>query len=231
MHKEILPVLMLVLMFAIAVYADPLVHTNEKEEVTVTFGFDGRNTIFAHKSVILYLVPFMTLVLYVGFSIIPKIEIYQKNLENFYEQFLGFKILFVFIMCVIYISMLLPNLGYWRHVDTSLIIIFSVAILFFYVGYMLNFTKRNYFIGVRTPWTLADEKIWEKTNRLAAKLFWICGVFALVGLVVQGDLRLWLLIIPAIVSAIIAGLYSLYEYLKTKRQYEKRRKRKVILIF
>ena len=91
---------------------------------------------------------------------------------------------------------------------------------------MLNFTKRNFFIGVRTPWTLADEKIWEKTNRLAGRLFWVCGVLALLGLVAQGDLRLWLLVGPAVVAAIAACLYSLWEYLKTKAE-GKARKEKV----
>jgi uncharacterized membrane protein len=218
MHKNILPLLIIALMFAIAFYAEPLVQTNQNGEVITHWNLAGNADGWSSKAVGVYLLPIITLIIYLGLSIIPKIEVYQDNLEEFEQQFWGFKVLLVFVMGVIYVATLLPNLGYWGSFDPSLVIIFAVALLFFYVGYMLNFTKRNYFIGVRTPWTLADERIWEKTNKLAGKLFWICCALALVGLVVQGDLRLWLLIGPAIATAIVACLYSLYEYLKTKKR-------------
>ncbi|MEM4554585.1 MAG: SdpI family protein [Candidatus Anstonellaceae archaeon] len=223
LHREILPLLMIALMFAISVYAEPLLKANEKEEIPIHFISGKDSVLWVPRTSAAYLLPIVTLIIYIGLSVIPKIEVYKENLEEFKQQFLGFKILLVFVMCAIHVAALLPSLGYWKNVDLVLIVVISVAILFFYVGYMLNFTKRNYFIGVRTPWTLADERIWEKTNRLAAKLFWICGVLALVGLVVQGDARLWLLIFPAIVTAIIASAYSLYQYLKTKERHKSKK--------
>ena len=226
-HRNILPLLIIVLMFAIAFYAEPLVKTNEKGQVITHWGMDGKANGWMDKAVGVYLVPIVTLIIYLGLLVIPKIEVYKDNLKEFEQQFWGFKVVLVFVMCVIYVSSLLPNLGYWSNFDPSIIVVPAVALLFFYVGYMLNFTKRNYFIGVRTPWTLADEKIWDKTNKLAGRLFWVCGVLALVALVARGDLRLWLLIGPAILAAIAACLYSLLEYQKTrKNQKEKKGKRK-----
>lgn len=216
---------MIALMFAISVYAEPLLKADHQERIPIYFISGIEPVLWIPKTSAAYLIPIVTLISYLGLSIIPKIEIYKKNLEEFRQQFLGFKILLVFVMCTIHVSSLLPSLGYWKNVDLGLIVVISVAILFFYVGYMLNFTKRNYFIGVRTPWTLADEKIWEDTNRLAARLFWISGVLALVGLVVQGDARLLLLIIPAIISAIVASIYSLYQYIKTKEKHAVIKKR------
>ncbi len=220
MHKDILPLLIIALMFAIAFYADPLVQTNENGEVITHWGLSGNADGWGSKTVGVYLIPIITLIIYLGLLVIPRIGIYQGNIREFEKQFWGFRVLLVFVMGVIYVATLIPNLGYWGNFDPSLITIFAIALLFFYVGYMLNFTKRNYFIGVRTPWRLADEKIWEKTNRLAGKLFWICCALALVGLVVQGDLRLWLLIGPVIVTAIVACLYSIHRYLKTKKGHK-----------
>jgi uncharacterized membrane protein len=178
------------------------------------------------KSVGLYLLPLLTLIIYCALLLIPKIEVYQKNLEEFSQQFWGFKVVLVFAMGVIYVASLLPNLGYWQDSDPLIIVIPAVAMLFFYVGYMLNFTKRNYFIGIRTPWTLADEKVWDRTNKLGAKLFWICGALALVSLVAPGDLRLWIVLLPVILAAVITSLYSLLEYRKTKRMHEAKRRKK-----
>ena len=219
--------MIIALIFAIAFYAGPLVRTNAQGQVLGHWNALGKPNGLVSATVGVWLIPIVTLIIYVSLLIIPRIEVYRKNLDEFKQQFWGFKVVLVFVMGVIYVATLIPNLGYWGSFDPTIIIVPAIALLFFYVGYMLNFTKRNFFIGVRTPWTLSDERIWEKTNRLAGRLFWVCGVLALLGLVAQGDLRLWLLVGPAIVAAIAACLYSLWEYLRTKgKQKEKRGKRK-----
>lgn len=224
MYREILPALIIVLMFAIGYYAEPRVLANANGEIATHWGLNGKADGWMNKTVGVYLVPVLALILYIVLLVIPKIEIYQKNLEDFSQQYWGFKVILVFVMGVIYVTTLLPSLGYWGTDDSSpvmLVIVSAVALLFFYVGYMLNFTKRNYFIGIRTPWTLADEKIWEKTNHLASKLFWICGVLTLVSLVTPSDLRVWMILLPVVLAAIGASFYSLYEYRKTQKAHSK----------
>jgi len=200
-------------------YAEPMVKTNEKGEMMGHWGADSNVNGYVSKTVGIYLIPIVTLIVYLGLLVIPKIEVYKQNLEDFADQFWGFKVVLVFVMGVIYVATLLPNLGYWKSTDPIIIIVPAISMLFFYVGHMLNFTKRNYFIGVRTPWTLADEKVWEKTNKLAGKLFWICGVLALVSLVSPSDMLLWLVLLPIVLIAIFASLYSLWEYRKTKHEH------------
>jgi len=220
--EEILPALIVALMFAIGFYAYPLVQTNEQGLVISHWDIDGIPNGWADKAVGVFLVPVVTLIIYLGLLLIPFIEVYKKNLDEFHQQFWGFKVILVFVMGVIYIATLIPNLGYWNAFDPIIVVVPAISLLFFYVGYMLNFTKRNFFIGVRTPWTLADDKVWEKTNRLAGTLFWICGALALVSLVTTGDARIAFIVLPAILTAVIASLYSLWEYKKTKRAQKER---------
>ncbi len=216
MNKEFLPALIVVLMFALAFYVEPRVEVNERGEMQGYWNIGGQNPGFVNKTLGLFVIPVLAAIFYVSLLVIPKIEVYQQNLEEFKQQFWGFKVILVFVMAAIYVSTLLPALGFWGKVDPVWIVVPAVAFLFFYVGYMLNFTKRNYFIGVGTPWTLANEKIWEKTNRLAGRMFWICGVLALVSLVTPSDFLLWMLLLPVVLLAIVASLYSLWEYKKTK---------------
>ena len=215
--EEIFPMLIIALMFAIGFYAYPLMQTNAADQVITHWGINGEANGWMDRSVGVFLLPILTLVIYLGLLAIPFLEVYQKNLEDFQQQFWGFKVILVFVMGAIYIATLLPNLGFWKTFDPLLIVIPAIALLFFYVGYMLNFTKRNFFIGVRTPWTLTDEKVWEKTNRLAGQLFWICGALTLVSLAVTGDARLWAIIVPVILTVVVVSLYSLIEYKKTKK--------------
>ncbi len=225
LYKEILPVMIIVLMFAIAVYAEPRVTTNSRGEMISVPGI-GAATGLSSKAVGLYILPLLTLIVYTGLLIIPKIEVYHHNLEDFSDQFWGFKVILVFSMGIIYVATLLPNLGYFTKLDPMLMVVAAVALLFFYVGYMLNFTKRNHFIGISTPWTLADDKVWEKTNQLGGKLFWICGVLALVTMVAPPGSWLWLILLPFVLVAIGMFVYSLQEFKKTKAVQDARRKKK-----
>lgn len=52
---------------------------------------------------------------------------------------------------------------------------------FYYIGVMMEKAKRNYFIGVRNPWTLANEEVWDETHRIGAKGFKLSGVLTLLG--------------------------------------------------
>lgn len=219
MNRELLPVAMLALIFAIAFYADPLVKTNQYGEVFGQWHISGAPSGMVSKTVGVYLIPVICAIVYFALLIIPKIEVYKSNLDDFADQFWGFKVIAVFSMGVIYIATLLPNMGAMKYFDPFVVIIPAISLMFFYVGYMLNFTKRNYFIGVRTPWTLADEKIWEKTNRLAGKLFWICGALALVSLATPPADRVWIVLLPVVLVAIGVSIYSLWEYRKTKRAH------------
>ncbi len=226
LYKEILPLMIIVLMFAIAFYAEPRVATDARGNMVSYPNLGTAAAGLSEKVVGIYLLPIMTLIVYAGMLLIPKIDHYHKNLEEFAEQFWGFKVILVFAMGIIYIATLLPNLGYFTRLDPVLIIIAAVSMLFFYVGYMLNFTKRNHFIGIGTPWTLANEKVWAKTNQLGSKLFWICGALALVSMVSPSDSKLWLILLPVILAVIELFFYSLLEYRKTKAIHDNRRKKK-----
>jgi len=85
--------------------------------------------------------------------------------------------------------------------------------LFYYCGILVENAKRNWSIGIRTPWTLSSEKIWEKTHRVGGKLFKIAGVIALLGIFFQ-RYTLFFILVPSIIVAVYAVAFSYFEYLK-----------------
>jgi len=214
--RELLPISIIVLMFAIGFFAGPLVRTNAQGEMVSHWAADGRADGWMDKTIGLYLVPSLAAFFYAIFLAIPCIFAHHKNVEHFPDQFWGFKVIFVFMMAAIYVATLAPALGVWGNFDPLYIVVPAIALLFFYVGHMLSFTRRNYFIGIRTPWALADERVWEKTNHLGGKLFWICGALALISLVSPIDMRLWIVLLPVIFTVVCVYIYSLYLYKKTK---------------
>ena len=83
----------------------------------------------------------------------------------------------------------------------------AMGILFFYIGIMVQNTSRNYMIGIRTPWTLANDAVWDKTHRLGGKLFMAAGVLAAIG-AIWPRYGLAFLLAPVLAVTIITVAYS-----------------------
>jgi len=89
----------------------------------------------------------------------------------------------------------------------------AMAALFYYCGILVENAKRNWFIGIRTPWTLSNEKVWEKTHKLGGKLFKAAAIIILFGIVLKGYALLFILV-PVIFVSFYLIVYSYVEYQK-----------------
>ena len=92
----------------------------------------------------------------------------------------------------------------------------AIGILFAYLGVLMENAKQNYFIGIKTPWTLASENVWNKTHKLGGKLFKISGIIAIFGFIFP-VIAIYLVIIPIIFSTIYSVVYSYVEFKKEKK--------------
>jgi len=90
----------------------------------------------------------------------------------------------------------------------------AMAILFYYAGILIQNAKRNWFIGIRTPWTLSSEGVWEKTHKLGSKLFKIAAVLILLTLFAP-DYFLYSVFL-LIAFSLYLVLYSYLEFRKEK---------------
>ena len=66
------------------------------------------------------------------------------------------------------------NLGY--KLDITLFSELLLGLLFIIIGNFLPKARQNYTIGIKIPWTLANEENWNRTHRLAGYLWMICGI-------------------------------------------------------
>ena len=87
-----------------------------------------------------------------------------------------------------------------------------VGLLFVVMGNFLGKVRKNFFLGIRTPWTLASDEVWAKTHRLGGWCFVTAGVFmAIMGVVAPTST--WF--IAAIIAiALIPVVYSFFAYRK-----------------
>jgi uncharacterized membrane protein len=115
---------------------------------------------------------------------------------------------------VVFLQTFLWNLG--GGLSVRFVVPVGIGILFYYSGALCLRAKRNWFIGIRTPWTLSSDKVWKKTHQLGGRLFQIAGVLAVVGAFL-GKYALYLVIVPVISLSIFIVFYSYFVYKKEKR--------------
>jgi uncharacterized membrane protein len=90
----------------------------------------------------------------------------------------------------------------------------AMGLLFFIIGSMLRKAKRNWFIGIRTPWTLSSDSVWDKTHQIGGLLFMATGVLAVIGGFFGGQVAFWSLMIPVLGTTIFLIVYSYVLYQK-----------------
>ncbi len=90
-----------------------------------------------------------------------------------------------------------------------------IGMLFAILGNYMPAIKPNYFVGIRTPWTLENELVWRKTHRLGGKLFLIGGIIiALSAFIFTSDIVFWILMSISLLLVFITFIYS-YQLFKT----------------
>ena len=151
-----------------------------------------------------FVLPFVMLLLLLLFTAIPSIDPLRINIQYFRPQYDTFVALLMLFFAVIQTSILAVNLG--ATYDQRLVVLPAVGILMFYVGVILPQTKRNWFIGIRTPWTISSDRVWQKTHELGGKLFKIFGVVIVLSAFVPSYA------VAAIVSLLIVMVVGLFAY-------------------
>jgi uncharacterized membrane protein len=158
-----------------------------------------------------FMMPLITLGLFVIFLVVPSIDPLKANIAQFREAFNLFIVLIVAFMLYIHGLTLAWSLGYTDFkMSTSMLP--AMGLLFIFIGFMLRKAKRNFFIGIRTPWTLSSDTVWDKTHQLGAVLFMASGVLALIGGIFGGMTAFWFLFVPLIGSTLFLLVYSYVLY-------------------
>jgi len=208
---EIIILAMVLFFFIIGIYFYPQM----PEKIASHWNAQGKVDGYMSKFWGVFLIPFVLLGLTLLFIAIPRIDPLKANIEKFRKYYDGFIALFLIFMFSIYFQIILWNIEI--KISPNVTIPIGIGILSFYIGMLCENAKRNWFIGIRTPWTLSSERVWEKTHKIGGKLFKIGGIIIFAGVFFQGY-ALFFIFIPLISIAIYTIAYSYIEYQKEMRK-------------
>ena len=188
------------------------------EKMAFHWNIQGKVDGYLSKFWGLFLMPFISVFLCLLFLLIPKIDPLKANIEKFRKYFDIFIILITLFLFYIYLLTIFWNFG--LRFNLGQLMVPALAILFYYCGILVEKSKRNWFIGIRTPWTLSNDRVWEKTHKIGGKLFKIAGVIALPGIFFP-NLAFFFVLVPVIFFALYTIIYSYFEYQKELKNEQK----------
>jgi uncharacterized membrane protein len=158
-----------------------------------------------------FLMPLIILGVFLLLTFIPNLDPLKANVAQFRETFNLFIVFIAAFMLYVHTLTLLWSLGYDRF-QMSAALLPAIGLLFIFIGYMLRRARRNFFIGIRTPWTLSSDSVWDQTHQLGSVLFMLSGAFAILGSLFGGITALWLMFVPLMGSILFLVIYSYVLY-------------------
>ena len=195
------------------------------DTIITHWGISGEANGFMDKATALAIIPTLMIVFAIVLYFIPNIDPLKKNIESFRKEY----DLFIAVFCgfLLYLHIITIALNFGVTLNIGQLLSPAFALLFFFIGVLLAKSKRNFFIGIRTPWTLSSDEIWNKTHKLGAKLFKASGIICLLGVIYPEGAIIFVLV-PVIASAVWTMTYSYKEFsyeLKRKAKQNKKQSR------
>ena len=200
----ILSSVVILAMFALSLYA--WMQVPEGSRLPVHWGASGRPDRYGSKFEALMLIPIMAVLLTILFAIIPAIEPRQKHMQQSRRSYLVIWALVLGILAVVHGLLVLTALG--SRFNISIVIFIMLGLMFLIMGYFLERMESNFFMGIRTPWTLSSEISWKKTHHLGSRLFMVLGAVILVLAWLPGPWVVWVIVGGALGEALVLSVYS-----------------------
>lgn len=184
------------------------------ERVVTNWDAAGRPAGTLPRATAVWLSPALMAGLVLLLAVLPRIDPLRENVAAFRPTYDWFVVAVTAFLFVVHAGVLAFNLGY-EFPFTSLIVA-GVSLLVYYAGAVLPRTERNWFMGIRTPWTLSSDAVWDRTHRLGGRLFKLAALVGLAGLAF-GEYAVYALVVPLVTVAVVTAAYSYVLYGRLER--------------
>jgi len=181
------------------------------EKVPMHWNVKGEIDRFGEKTELLLIPILLPLLIYIIFLIVPKIDPKNK-ISKMGKKYQHIKILLTTFMSILALFIIYSAKN--QSFANPNYIVLLIGILYIIFGNYFKTIKANYFIGIRTPWTLEDETVWKETHKLGGKMWFIGGIIVVTSSLILDKQPNFILFM--IITGIITVIPIAYSYFKFK---------------
>ena len=176
------------------------------EKVPVHWNAKGEIDRYGDKLELILIPLLLPVLVYVIFLVVPKIDP-KKNLNKMGNKLHTLKLLMTTLMSILALFILYSAKN--QSIENSNYVFIIIGILYIILGNFFKTIKANYFIGIRTPWTLESESVWKETHKLGGKLFFIGGILVVLSaLFLNNETNFFVFLSLTTILALVPIIYS-----------------------
>ena len=191
-------------------------------EVISHWGVEGRPDGWSSRNTIVFLIPLAGLAVALLFTVFPRIDPRRANYELHAGTYWTLANATLIAFAAMHALVIGINLG-WP-VSINRVMGLGVGGLFILIGNLMSRMRPNWFMGIRTPWTLSSDSVWRKTHRLGGYAFVIAGVI----LIGMGFARPAWLVLTLFGAAALAGIVPvIYSYILWREEQREKSERAI----
>jgi immunity protein, SdpI family len=181
--------------------------------VPIHFGLAGQPNGYGPKLLAVLLVPLMMLGLRGLLAVLPRIDPKRENYDKFHDTYWLIANSILSFMAVVHTAVLAFALGAPVRVDR--VVTAGLGVLLVIVGSYLGRVEPNWFVGIRTPWTLSSEDVWRRTHRVGGWILVIGGLLSVATFFVPAATAFPVFVATIVLVALVPAVIS---YLLWKRE-------------
>jgi uncharacterized membrane protein len=177
------------------------------ETVPTHWNYEGVVDGYSGKTFGTFMTPGIALLMLIFFPLLSKIDPKKENYESFKSTWAAIQTSLICVFAYIYALQLYFTFTPENSYMMGRMMVFGMGILFVFMGNLLGKVRQNYFIGIKTPWTLNDPEVWQKSQRFGGYMMVLGGIAFLIEALIWQYLLAFLIIFITLV-AIVPIVYS-----------------------
>ncbi len=183
--------------------------------VAIHWNLYGQPDRWADKTFAAFFFPALIVAIYILMIFAPLLDPRKNRYQEFSKIYGIIRLALITFLSILYFISSLNALEINIPIHKTVPI--GTGLLFVIIGNFLPKIKNNWFVGIKTPWTLSSEEVWNKTHRLGGKIFVLGGFLLMVGVLLPPST--YLVLLPLVILLMVGGTvgYSYFIWQKLKK--------------
>ena len=201
----------LIAIILLSIIGTAFIYNKLPDKIPSNWGINGEINEYQGKSFV-YITAIFPLFIHLLLKVLPKVDPKRESFEKHKKGYSIISITIIVFIILMHWVTIIYSLGYDINIPMSVQIL--IGIMFLAMGNYMPQIRHNYFLGIKTPWTLASESVWKKTHMVGGYVFFLIGLIFVFSGIVFTNISFYIAIGATIVSTIGLTAYSYLLYKK-----------------
>ena len=197
-----IPPLSVVVALAFSLWAFPRL----PDRVPTHWGIDGQVNGWSGRAFGAFFLPVLMAAMWGLFALLPRIDPRARNYDKFRATYDAVVAALILMALVGHVAVVGAGLGWPVSIARVYPVMIGALLVFF--GNLLPRARSNFFFGIRTPWTLSSERVWERTHRFSGAATVLAGIVVILSVFAPPRWSAWVILSSVMTMGLASVVYS-----------------------